>query len=152
MLILSVSEAKRQIKDLVEQAGRRNQVFYITRYSRPKAVMMSVDQYESLVRQVSQLQGDLARILTALEDPANRDDPILLPTPDGGTRVFQPNRTVSPEVREALRRVAQLALAERDRSPEQIIQDGSAALQRARQEALVSGRAIDDETDVARND
>ena len=38
MLLLSVSEAKRRIKDLVEQAGRRNQIFYITRYSRPKAV------------------------------------------------------------------------------------------------------------------
>ena len=44
MLILSVSEAKRQIKDLVEQVGRRNQVYYITPYSRPKVVMLSVDQ------------------------------------------------------------------------------------------------------------
>ncbi|QLQ06550.1 MAG: type II toxin-antitoxin system Phd/YefM family antitoxin [Anaerolineae bacterium] len=62
MLILSVSEAKRQIKDLVAQVDLRNQVFYITRYSQPKAVMMSVQQYESLVRQINQLQGDLARV------------------------------------------------------------------------------------------
>ena len=75
MLILSVSEAKRQIKDLVEQTGRRNQIFYITRYSRPKAVMMSVDQYESLVRQISQLQGNLAHIWAALEAPADADEP-----------------------------------------------------------------------------
>jgi prevent-host-death family protein len=152
MLILSVSEAKRQIKNLVEQAGRRNQIFYITRYSRPKAVMMSVDQYESLVRQISQLQGDLAHIWAALEAPTGADEPILLPTPDGGTRMFQPRRPVAPEVRDTIRRAAQLALAQRERTPEHIIHDGRAALERARQEALVSGRAIEDEAEAARDD
>lgn len=88
MLILSVSEAKRQIKDIVAQVGLRNQVFYITRYGRPKAVLMSVEQYESLVGQVSQLQGDLARVWAALDAPTGADQPILLPTPDGGTRLF----------------------------------------------------------------
>jgi prevent-host-death family protein len=152
MLILSVSEAKRQIKDLVEQAGRRNQVFYITRYSRPKAVMMSVEQYESLVRQVSQLQGELVRIWAALEIPAGSDAPILLPMPGGGTRMFQPRRPVSPEVRDAIRRAGQLALAQRERTPEQIIQDGRAALELARHEAMASGHAIGDETEAARDD
>ena len=152
MLILSVSEAKRQIKDLVEQAGRRNQVFYITRYSRPKAVMMSVEQYESLVRQVSQLQGELARIWVALEVPTGADEPILLPMPEGGTRMFQPRRPVSPEVRDAIRRAAQLALAQRERTSEQVIQDGRAALELARQEAMANGRAIEDETEAARDD
>ena len=88
MLILSVSEAKRQIKDIVAQVGLRNQVFYITRYGRPKAVLMSVEQYESLVGQVSQLQGDLARVWAALDAPTGADQPVLLPTPDGGTRLF----------------------------------------------------------------
>ncbi len=128
MLILSVSEAKRQIKDLVEQAGRRNQVFYITRYSRPKAVMMGVDQYESLVRQVNQLQGELARIWAALDAPnGGADEPILLPTPDGGTRLFQPRRPVSPDVRDAIRRAALLAMTQRERTSEQIVQDGNIA-------------------------
>jgi prevent-host-death family protein len=152
MLILSVSEAKRQIKDLVEQTGRCNQVFYITRYSRPKAVMMSVEQYESLVRQVSQLQGDLARIWAAMEAPLGADEPILLPTSDGGTRLFQPRRPVTPNVREAIRRAAQLALAQRERAPEQIIQDGRTALERARQEAVLSDQAIEDEAEAARDD
>lgn len=152
MLILSVSEAKRQIKDLVAQAGLRNQVFYITRYSRPKAVMMSVEQYESLVRQVNQLQGDLARIWAALDAPAGADQPILLPTPDGGTRLFQPRRPVTPEVREAVRRAAQLTLAQRARTPEQIIQDGRAALERARLEAILNGQAIAEDAEAARND
>jgi prevent-host-death family protein len=152
MLILSVSEAKRQIKDLVAQAGLRNQVFYITRYSRPKAVMMSVEQYESLVRQVSQLQDDLARVRAALDAPAGADQPILLPTPDGGTRLFQPRRLVTPEVREAIRRAAQLALAQRDRTLEQIVQDGRAALERARQEAALNGQAIAEDAEAARDD
>lgn len=152
MLILSVSEAKRQIKDLVIQAGLRNQVFYITRYSRPKAVMMSVEQYEGLMRQVSQLQGDLARVWAALDAPTGTDQPILLPTPDGGTRLFQPGRPVTPEVRDAIRRAAQLALAQRDRTPEQIIQDGRAALERARQEAILNGQAIAEDAEAARDD
>ncbi len=152
MLILSVSEAKRQIKDLVEQVGRRNQVFYITRYSRPKAVMMSVEQYESLVRQVSQLQGELARIWAAVDAPTGADEPILLPTSDGGTRLFQPRRPITPDVREAIRRAAQLALAQRERTPEQIIQDGRAALEQARQAAILSGQAIEEEAEAARDD
>jgi len=148
MLILSVSEAKRQIKDLVEQAGRRNQVFYITRYSRPKAVVMGVEQYESLLRQVSQLQGELARIWTVLEAPSAADEPILLPAPDGSTRLFQPRRLVSPEVREAIRRAGQLALARRERTAEQIIRDGREALESARQAAIAEGRAIVSETEA----
>lgn len=148
-MILSVSEAKRQIKDLVEQAGQRNQVFYITRYSRPKAVMMSVEQYEQLVREVSQLQGELARVWAALDDA---DEPILLPTPEGGMRVFQPHRPISAELREMVRRAAQLALAQRNRSPEQIVQDGRAALERARSEAIRSGRAINEESEAAFDD
>ena len=152
MLILSVSEAKRQIKDLVAQAGLRNQVFYITRYSRPKAVMMGVDQYEGLVRQVSQLQGELARIWAALEAPLGTDEPILLPTSDGGTRLFQPRRPVTPEVQDAIRRAAQLALAQRERTSEQIIRDGRVALEHARQEAILSDQAIADDAEAARDD
>ena len=152
MLILSVREAKRQIKDLVAQAGLRNQVFYITRYSRPKAVMMGVDQYEGLVRQVSQLQGELARIWAAVEAPLGADEPILLPTPNGGTRLFQPRRPVSPEVRDTIRRAAQRALAQREWTPEQIVQDGHAALERARQAAILSGQAIVEDAEAAHDD
>lgn len=152
MLILSVSEAKRQIKDLVEQAGQGDDVFYITRYSRPKAVMMGVEQYEGLVRQVNELQDELARIWAAVETPSDDNEPILLPTPNSGTRHFQPHRPVSPDVRAAIQRVALLAISQRDRSRQQIVQDGQAALERARQQALLTGTAIDDENkDTAAN-
>lgn len=152
MLILSVSEAQRRIKDLVEGAGKQDQVFYITRCGRPKAVVMSVERYESLMRQVSQLQGDLARIWAALDDPTRADQPILLPTPDGGTRLLQPRRPVTPEVREAIRRAAQLALAQRKRTPEQIIEDGRAALERARREAILNGQAVAEDSEAAQDE
>jgi prevent-host-death family protein len=152
MMILSVSEAKRQIKDLVEQAEQGDDVFYITRYSRPKAVMMGVEQYEGLVRQVNQLQDELTRIWAALEEPSSAGEPVLLPTPNGGTRHFQPSRPVSAETREAIRRAALLAFAQRERTQQQIVQDGQAALERARQQALLTGAAIEDESEAALDD
>ena len=152
MLILSVSEAKRQIKDLVEQAGQGDDVFYITRYSRPKAVMMGVEQYEGLVRQVNQLQDELTRIWAAMEEPSSADEPVLLPTRNGGTRLFQPSRPVSSATRDAIRRAALLAVAQRERTHQQIVQDGQATLERARQQALLTGAAIDDESEAALDD
>lgn len=77
---------------------------------------------------------------------------MLIPTPDGGTRLFQPRRPVTPEVRKAIRRAAQLALAQRDRAPEQIIQDGTAVLERARQEAVLNGQAIAEDSEAARDE
>jgi prevent-host-death family protein len=152
MLILSVSEAKRQIKHLVEQVGEGDDVFYITRYSRPKAVVMGVEQYEGLVRQVSELQDELARIWAEVEAPSSAAEPILLPTPNGGARRFQPNRPVSPDVRAAIQRAALLAVSQRQRTPQQIVQDGQAALERARMQAIASGIAIDDEAEAAIGD
>lgn len=152
MLILSVSEAKRQIKDLVEQVGGRNQVYYITRYSRPKVVMLSVDQYESLVQQVHRLQDELAAISATLDASPDDDAPIWLPTPDGGVRAFQPHRPLSAEARDAIRRAAQMALTQRNRTVEHVIQDGRAALDRAREEAIKDGRAIDDEAEAVFDD
>jgi len=51
-----------------------------------------------------------------------------------------------------IRRAAQLALAQRERTPEQIIQDGRAALEQARQAAILSGQAIEEEAEAARDD
>ncbi len=81
-----------------------------------------------------------------------KDEPILLPTPDDGTRLFQLRRPITPDVQDAIRRAAQLALAQRKRTPEQIIQDGCAALEHARQAAVLSGQAIEEEAEAARDD
>ena len=67
-------------------------------------------------------------------------------------RLFQPRRPVTPEVREAIRRAAQFALAQRDRTSEQIIQDGRAALERARQEEILNGQAIAEDAEAGRDD
>jgi len=77
---------------------------------------------------------------------------VLIPTPNGGTRLFQPRQPVTPEVREAIRHAAQLALAQRDRTPEQIIQDGAAVLERARRKALLNGQAIAEDAEAARDE
>ncbi len=114
--------------------------------------MMSAKQVERPVRQVSQLQDEMACIWAALEASSSADEPFLLPTPEGGTRLFQPHRFVSPEVRDAIRRATLLAVSQRERSPEQIVQDGQAALEHARQQAAPSGTAIDDEMEAARGD
>lgn len=45
-----------------------------------------------------------------------------------------------------------LAVAQRERPSEQIVQDGQAALERARQQAMASGTAIDDEVEAACGD
>jgi hypothetical protein len=84
-------------------------------------------------------------ILSVSEAKRQINEPILLPTPDGDTCWFQPHRSISPNVRNAIRRAALLAMAPRERTIEQIVQDGHAALERARREALVTGQAIDDE-------
>lgn len=114
--------------------------------------MMGVEQYEGLVRQVNQLQDELTRIWAALEEPSSAGEPVLLPTPNGDTRHFQPSRPVSAETRDAIRRAALLALAHRERTPQQIVQDGQAALERARQQALLTGSAIGDEREAALDD
>ncbi len=80
------------------------------------------------------------------------DVPILLPTSDGNVRTFQPRRPLSPDVGAAIRRAGQLALAQRERTPEQIVQDGRLALERARQEAIAAGRAIENEVEAAQDD
>ncbi|PKO20858.1 MAG: hypothetical protein CVU38_17925 [Chloroflexi bacterium HGW-Chloroflexi-1] len=78
--------------------------------------------------------------------------PITLPTPDGRERQFQPQRPVSSEVRAAIQRAARLAWQQRDWMPERTVQEGRQAIERARQEAIVQGRAIDDEREAALDD
>lgn len=51
-----------------------------------------------------------------------------------------------------MRRAAQLALAQRERTPEQIIQDGAVVLERARQEAVLRGQAIIEDSEAAQDE
>lgn len=85
-------------------------------------------------------------------EASSPDEPVQLPTPAGEVRTFQPMRPVTLEVREMIRRAAQMAMAQRDRTPEQIVQDGHVALERARDAAIRSGRAITTESEAALDD
>jgi prevent-host-death family protein len=157
MNIISVSEAKRQIKDLVEQASQGGQVYYITRYSKPKAVVLSAEYYEGLLARVQQLEGELLRIWAAVEAEAveavpSPGEPILLPTSDGDRRAFHPSKAASPAVRAALQRAVRLAWQQRDWTTERIAQAGRQAIERARQDAIACSRAIDDEREAALDD
>jgi hypothetical protein len=43
-------------------------------------------------------------------------------------------------------------MSQRERTPQQIVQDGQAALERARQQAVASGAAIENEAEAAVGD
>lgn len=76
------------------------------------------------------------------------EEPVLLPTPGGGTRQFQSNRPVSPAVRAAIQRAALLAMSQRERTPQQVVQDGQAALERARCQAIITEQAVDNAAEI----
>ena len=151
MRIISISQAKRRIKDLVERASESDEVYYITRYSQAKAVVLGVEHYESLLRRIEQLENGLARVWAAIEGEES-EEPVMLPTPDGRWRPFRPSRPVSDEVRVAIQQAARLAWQRRDWSSERTVQEGRRAIERARQEAIARGTAIDDEREVALDD
>jgi len=73
---------------------------------------------------------------------------VMLPTPDGHWRPFRPSRPVSPEVRAAIQRAARLAWERRDRTPKRTMQAGRQAIERARQDAITRGIAIDHEREA----
>ncbi len=151
MKIIPISKAKQQIKELVERASQSDEVYYITRYSQAKAVVLGVEHYESLLRRIEQLENGLARVWATLEGDEG-EEPIMLPTPDGRWRPFHPTRPVSPEVRAAIQQAARLAWQRRDWTPERTVQEGRRAIERARQEAIAQGTAIEEEREVALDD
>ena len=77
---------------------------------------------------------------------------MIISMPDDGTRLFQPRRPVTTEVRGTIRRAAQLALAQRNFTPEQILQDGAVVRECARQKAVLSGQAITEESEAVQDE
>lgn len=70
------SEAKNGFAQLLEQVGRRTKPVVITRNARPAAVMLSVDEYERLVRAVpdpiASLSADFDRLVATMQTPAGQ--------------------------------------------------------------------------------
>jgi prevent-host-death family protein len=150
MQIVPISEAKRRIKKLVDEASQSDKVYYITRYSEAKAVMLGVEHYETLLQRVERLEDGLVQVWAAIEGEG--DESVMLPTPDGRWRPFHPNRPVSPAVRAAIEQAARLAWQRRDWASEHTVQEGRQAIERARQAAIAQGSAIDNEREAALDD
>ncbi len=87
--IVPVSEAKRRILELVEEAEQDDAIFYVTHSSHPKAVVIGAPQYEALLRKVNHLETGLAKLWLSLNE---QDEGLLMiPIPDGGWQPLKPN-------------------------------------------------------------
>jgi len=148
--IVPVSEAKRRIRELVEETEQDGTVFYIARYSRPKAVMLGVSQYEEMTARINRLEDYLAQAMLMFNE---RDEgPLMIPTLEGRWRVFEPEQPISPELRQTLRETARIAWERRGWTQEMFIEAGERALERARADAIARGIAIEDEREAATGD
>lgn len=71
--ILSVTEARKQIFKLVEDVNTKGQYFYLTEKGRAKAVLMSVEEFESwketieVYRDIPNLSNDFAEAERAIK-------------------------------------------------------------------------------------
>ena len=79
-------------------------------------------------------------------------EPVMLPMPDGTERPFRPNRPVSRETLEGIRRAAQLARERKDWTREMTVEQGHRDLERARADAIARGIAIDEDWEAAVGD
>jgi len=145
--VVPVSEAKRCIRELVEEAEQDGTVFYIARYSRPKAVMLGVSQYEEMTAKINLLEEHLAQAMLLFNE---RDEgPLMIPTLGGGWRVFEPEQPISPGLRQTLREAARIAWERRHWTREMFAEAGERDLARAQADAIARGVAIHDEHEAA---
>ena len=79
-------------------------------------------------------------------------EPVMLPMPDGTERPFRPNRPVSRETLENIRRAAQLARERKDWTREMHVEHGRRVMEEARADAIARGIAIEDEREAAIGD
>lgn len=148
--IVPVSEAKRRIRELLEQAGQNSDVFYIARYGRPQAVMLGVNQYEEMIARINRLEEHLAEAMLMLNE---RDEgPLMMPTRGGGWRVFEAEQPISPELRQTLREAARIAWERRHWTREMFAEAGERDLAQAQADAIARGVAIHDEREAAYGD
>jgi len=145
-----VSEAKQHIRELVEEAEQNDAVFYIARYSRPKAVMLGVGQYEALIARINLLEEHLAQAMFLFNE---RDEgPLMIPKMGGGWQIFDPGQPISPELRQTLREAAHIAWERRHWTRERFVAAGERDLARAQADAIARGVAIHDEREAAYGD
>jgi len=148
--IVPVSEAKQRIRELVEETRRDGSVFYTARYGRPQAVLLGASQCEALITRINDLEERLAQAMLMLNE--REEGPLMVPTPEGGWRVFEPGKPLSPEMRQTLREAARIAWERRHWTREMFAEAGERELERARADAIARGIAIEDEQEAAVGD
>ncbi len=147
---VTVSEAKQHIRELMNKVEQDGDIFYVSRYSRPKAVMIGVPQYETLLARMNRLEEELAQLWLSLNEQG--DGPLMVPTADGKWRLFEPARPISPETRAAICQVARIAWDRHQWTRDQFVAAGERTMDQARAYAIAQGISIADDSEAAIGD
>jgi len=115
---------------------------------------MEVETGQEILRRLNRIEEELGALRALLEQVGVQEDeePVMLPMPDGTERPFRPNRPVSRETLEGIRRAAQLARELQKLPEEERRARFLENMERARADAIARGIAIEDEREAAIGD
>jgi alkanesulfonate monooxygenase SsuD/methylene tetrahydromethanopterin reductase-like flavin-dependent oxidoreductase (luciferase family) len=115
---------------------------------------MEVETGREILRRLNRIEEELSALRALLEQVGVQEDeePVMLPMPDGTERPFRPNRPVSRETLEGIRRAAQLARELQKLPEEERRARFLENMERARADAIARGIAIEDEREAAIGD
>jgi len=109
---------------------------------------------QEILRRLNRIEEELSALRALLEQVGvqEEEEPVMLPMPDGTERPFRPNRPVSRETLEGIRRAAQLARELQKLPEEERRARFLENMERARADAIARGIAIEDEREAAIGD
>jgi hypothetical protein len=115
---------------------------------------VKVETGQEILRRLDRIEEELSTLRVLLEKAGvgEAEEPVMLPMPDGTERPFRPNRPVSRETLEGIRRAAQLARELQNLPEEERRARFFENLERARADAIARGIAIEDEREAAIGD
>ena len=115
---------------------------------------MGVETGREILRRLDRIEEELTALRTLLEQVGvgEAEEPVMLPVPDGTERPFRPDRPVSRETLEGIRRAAQLARELQKLPEEERRARFLENMERARADAIARGIAIEDEREAAIGD
>ena len=115
---------------------------------------MEVETGREILRRLNRIEEELSALRALLEQVGvqEAEEPVMLPMPDGTERPFRPNRPVSRETLEGIRRAAQLARELQKLPEEERRARFLENMERARADAIARGIAIEDEREAAIGD
>lgn len=115
---------------------------------------VKVETGREILRCLNRIEEELGALRALLEQVGvqEAEEPVMLPMPNGTERPFRPNRPVSRETLEGIRRAAQLARERKDWTREMHVEHGRRIMEEARADAIARGIAIEDEREAAIGD